>query len=186
MGMMSRTPKARASDDDHREEVRELDRLPDQGDAAGDRDAEEAEVARVLEGVGDGPLGDELHLLQLARRHEAAREGQEAQDDLDDERDHAEGGEALGLAQPQVELGGADEAGGEAAEGVGQRGPLGHRGEGHPRERHADQDSRPPTAPAIQPQFTIPGLRSVPTMASAMPATPASTPWRAVFGSFIQ
>ncbi len=41
-------------------------------------------------------------------------------------------------------------------------------------------------APAIQPQFTIPGVSSVPTTASAIAATPAKTPLRAVRGAFIQ
>ncbi len=42
------------------------------------------------------------------------------------------------------------------------------------------------TATAIQPQCTMPGLKRVPTMASAIAATPAPTARRAVFGSFIQ
>ncbi len=42
------------------------------------------------------------------------------------------------------------------------------------------------TAPAIQPQCTMPGFRNVPRMASVIATTPASTPLRAVFGSFIQ
>src|SRR5438445_355719 len=41
-------------------------------------------------------------------------------------------------------------------------------------------------APAIQPQFTIAGENKVPTTASDIAATPAATPRRAVFGSFIQ
>jgi len=68
---------------------------------------------------------------------------------------------------------------------VGDGGPLGDRGEGHPGQRHAEEEAEE-DRPAIQPQFTIPGLKSVPTMASAIATTPAPTPRRAVFGSFIQ
>ena len=42
------------------------------------------------------------------------------------------------------------------------------------------------TAIAIQVKFTISGCSSVPKTAAAMPATPANTPWRAVFGRFSQ
>ncbi len=41
-------------------------------------------------------------------------------------------------------------------------------------------------APAIQPQWTMPGVSSVPVTASVIAATPAKTPLRAVRGSFIQ
>ena len=50
--------------------------------------------------------------------------------------------EHLGLAaEPQVVLRRPDEARGQTAERVRERGPLRHRGERHPRERHADDDA---------------------------------------------
>jgi hypothetical protein len=42
------------------------------------------------------------------------------------------------------------------------------------------------TAITIHVKFTISGCSSVPKIAAAMPATPAYTPWRAVFGRFSQ
>ena len=55
-------------DDDHGQEVRQLRRSPDQEQPARDREPQQAQVDRVLEGVGHGTLRDELHLLQLRPR----------------------------------------------------------------------------------------------------------------------
>ncbi len=103
----------------------------------------QTDVGDVLKRIGDRPLRNPLHLLQLPGRHEAAGEGQVAEDDLDDDRDHPERREMLrALRIPEVVLGRADEAGGQAAERVGQRGSLRHGGERHPRERNAHGEPR--------------------------------------------
>ena len=102
-------------------------------------------------------------------------------------RDHPERRQVLrALAQPEVVLGGADQPGGEAAERVRERGPLRHRRERHPGERHADREARDDRASTIQQWWTTSGSAQVATTASAMPATPAYTPLRAVAGAFIQ
>ena len=53
-------------------------------------------------------------------------------------------------ASQQVVLGGADEARGQAAERVRQRGPLRHGGQRHPRQRHADDEPGDDRAATIQ------------------------------------
>ena len=112
------------------------------GDAEGDGQQQQADVDDVLDRVGHRPLRDPLHLLQLPGRHEAAGEGEEAEQHLGDDRDGPERGELRrAFALPQVVLGGADEAGRQAAEGVRERGPLRHRRERHPGERHADGEA---------------------------------------------
>ena len=96
------------------------------------------------------------------------------------------GGEVLGsLGDPQVVLGGADQTGGQAAEGVRQGGPLRHGGERHHRERDAHENPAM-IARMIQPWWTISGCAQVARTAITMAATPANTPLRAVTGAFIQ
>ena len=99
--------------------------------------AEEAEVDEVLSFVGDGALRQDL--LQLARGHQAAGEGERAEDDL--ERQHAHH-ELRDVGRAQVELGGADQRDAERAEGVAERGPLRNGGHGHIAERHADDGAQ--------------------------------------------
>jgi hypothetical protein len=85
-------------------------------------------------------LRNPLDLLKLARRHETSGEGQETEDDLGDEGERTEGREGLGpFVQPQIVFRGTDEPRGQAAEGMGQRRPLRHRGQGHFGERDADR-----------------------------------------------
>ncbi len=112
---------------------------------------EQRQVDDVLHGIGDRPLRDQLHFLQLAGGHEAPGEGQEAEDDLHDDRDHAEGREILRtLPEPQVVLGGADQPGREATEGMRQGGPL---RDGRERHRDSGTPTRMPAtrATTIQP-----------------------------------
>ncbi len=146
------------------------------------------EVDDVLQRVGHRPLRDPLDLLQLAGGHQAAGERQVAEEDLGDDRGHAERRELLAaLAEPEVELGRADQPGRQAAEGVRERGPLRHR-----RERHRARAARRPTKPArigdddpavVDDLGLGPGRQR---RRATMPATPAYTPRRAVAGSFIQ
>ena len=97
-----------------------------------DGDGEQTEVAGVLQRVGDRPLGHPLHFLQLRRGHEAAGEGEIAQDDLRHDRGHPERRQFRGrLHDVQVVLGGADEPGRGAAKGMRQSGSLRHSGERH-------------------------------------------------------
>ncbi len=118
-------------------------RVDDQENAQDERGGEDADVDDVLALVGDGALGDPLDLLELAGGHEAAGEGEEAEDDLDDEGRHSEGGELEGRRlEREEELGRADEAGRDAAEGMGEGGPLGNGGQRNPGEGNADEDAR--------------------------------------------
>ena len=64
-----------------------------------------------------------MNALQLAERHDAAGERQEAEERLEAERAHLEVVSVLGLAQV---LGDADERRREAAERVRERDSLGH------------------------------------------------------------
>ena len=122
--------------DDHREQERSAsDRARDRRRAA-IAIAEQRQVDHVLAAVGDRPGRD--HLLELARRHQAAGEGEEAEQHLDHDRDRAERGE-LAVGEPDRVLRGADEPRGEAAERVRDRGPLRHGRERHARERDADR-----------------------------------------------
>ena len=130
-------------DDDREDRARpRRGRVEHQRDAGRRGDTEQRQVGHVLQRIGDRPLRDPLDLLELAGRHQAAGEGEEAEDDLDDDGDHAERRQVLGrLPEPEVELGRAHQAGGQSAERVRQRGPLRHGRERHPRQRHADQDA---------------------------------------------
>ena len=107
-----------------------------------ERDPEQQQVDHVLHRIGDRPLRNPPHFLQLAGRHDAAGEREIAEQHLGDERDHPKRRQmAPALAHLQVVLGGPDETCRQAAKRVRQRRPLRHGGQRHPRERHADQHS---------------------------------------------
>ncbi len=120
--------------DHDREQLPRL-RAPHHVGARGQRDQRQQPVEDVLVLEGDGPRRQ--HFLELAGGHQAAGERQVAEQHLDDDREHAERGEPAVL-EPQHVLRRADQARRQAAEGVRQRRPLRHRGERHPRQRHAD------------------------------------------------
>ena len=73
--------------------------------------------------------------LQFAGGHEAAREGESAENDLHGEDGHHEG---FDVGSAQVELRRTDESNAEGAEGVAERGPLRDGGHGDATERDAD------------------------------------------------
>ena len=98
-----------------------------------DSDRQEAQVDDVLSFIGDGALRQDLH--QLARRHQAAGDGERAQDDL--ERQHAHH-EFRDVGRAQVELGRADQRDAERAESVAEGGPLRHGGHGDAAQRDSD------------------------------------------------
>jgi hypothetical protein len=56
-----------------------------------DRRRGQQEIDHVLPGIGDRPLRHPLDLLQLAGRHQTARQREVAEDDFRDQRDHPEG-----------------------------------------------------------------------------------------------
>ena len=148
VGPANRDDEQHAEEERERDDAAEHERRPRRRrtprDRAGERqrEAEQREVADVLERVRDRPLRHPFHFLQLARRHQAARQRQVAEDDLGDERDHPERRQVFAaFRQPQVVLRGADEAGGRAAERVRERRPLRHRRERHLRQRHADDEA---------------------------------------------
>jgi hypothetical protein len=95
---------------------------------------EHREVHGVLALVDDGPLRQPF--LKLPRGHQASGEDEEPEDDLDAEH---RGVELVEVVVRQVVVRGADQRRGQAAEGVGERDPLRHRGHRHQQaERHAD------------------------------------------------
>ena len=101
---------------------------------------EDPEVHHVLPRIGDRPLRNPLHFLQLPGRHQAPGEGQEAEDHLDHQRRHAERRDVLrAFAEPQVVFRHPHQSRRESAEGVRQRRPLRHGGQRYTRQRHADQ-----------------------------------------------
>ena len=99
---------------------------------------EQREVDHVLVAVGDGPLRQ--HLLQLAHGHQAAREGQEAEQRFEHQRHHDEAGSGR-VRLALVKLGRADQRRGQRAASVRERGPLRHRGHRHD---VGDGNARPP------------------------------------------
>ena len=107
-----------------------------QHDRDDDRGGEQREIDHVLPAIHDRPRRN--HFLQLARRDEAARAREIAEDDLDGNRAHAEGRQLVVLG-PQEVLRRSDEAGGETAERVRQRGSLRHGRQRHPRQRNTRQ-----------------------------------------------
>src|SRR5215471_3541096 len=102
--------------------------------ARGDRGGEQQQVDQVLVAVGDRPRRNDL--LQLPRRHQAAGEGEEAEDHLERDRRHAKRGQ-FAVLEPDDVLRGADEARRHAAEGVRQRRPLRDGRQGDARQRNA-------------------------------------------------
>ena len=129
------------------------------GNAERDRDREHPDVDKVLAGIGDGSLRNPAHFLQLARRHETAREGEESENDFGRERAHAEMRHlrCRGAAAPQEVLRHSHEARSEPAERVGERRALWHGGKRHARQRHADDESRRDGAddPAMMDDFRL-------------------------------
>ena len=132
IGMIISTPKSKRDPHHHREQ---LPRAGMQHEVAGSshRDGEQQQVDEVLAFVGDRALRQDL--LQFPRRHQAAGEGQRAEDDLDGEHRHREAGD---VGASQIEFGGADQRDAERAEGVAERRPLRHGGHLHQAQRNAD------------------------------------------------
>ena len=95
--------------------------------------ARDREIDEILALEGDRPLRQDL--LELAGGHQAAGEGQRAQDDLQRQHRHRE---RRDVGRREVVLGGADQRDAERAEGVAQGGPLGHGRHRHQAQRHAD------------------------------------------------
>ena len=124
---------------------------------------EHGEVHRVLAPVDDRPLGQPL--LQLARRHQAAREDEEPEPDLDAEHG---GRELVDLVALQVVVGGPDQGGRQPAEGVREGDPLGHRGH-RDHQAQRDPDGRRRSAPR---------RRSARSPRSSCRARRASRRWR--------
>ena len=98
--------------------------------------ASSTDVDEVPAGVDDRTRGHDL--LQLAERHQAAGEGQKAEQHLERERDMRERGDVRRML---VILGEADECRGQTAERVRQRGSLWHRRHRH-HQRHRQTDRR--------------------------------------------
>ena len=88
MGMISSTPNSSARPGEDREQIQvsvgtRISRTPRPSG-----DGEQHEVDGVLVLVGDGPLRQDL--LQLAHGHQAAGEGEEAEQRFDHQRHHHE------------------------------------------------------------------------------------------------
>ncbi len=112
-----------------------LGRIGHQHDHQGERHTQDGEVHRVLALVDDGPLRQPL--LQLARGHQAPREDEEAEPDLDAQHG---GRELVDLVPHQVVVGRPDQRRRQAAEGVRERDPLRHGGHrDHQAQRDADR-----------------------------------------------
>ncbi len=87
IGTIIMTPKSERDDDDQRKQERLL-RMEHEDDGDNQRNPQQREVDDVLSLVGDRALRQ--HLLELAGRHQAAGEGQAAEDDLQGEHRHRE------------------------------------------------------------------------------------------------
>jgi hypothetical protein len=152
-----------------------------QNQSYGDRQGagEQDKVDKVLAFVSQRPLRQ--NFLQLAGRHQAAGNGQAAENDFEREHRHHE---ARDIGRAQVELGGADESYAERAKGVTERSPLRHRCHRHAPERNADDgaEHQPDGDPPV---VSCRGFSRVPPIASTMPISPAQMPWRAVVGELI-
>ena len=109
-------------------------RIKDQGGGNAEAQRHEAEVDEILTLVGDRSLRQEL--LQLAGGHQASRERERPQDDLQGQYAQRETVHPGGLRN--IELRRADQRHAEGPEGVAQRRSLGHRCHLHPPQRHAD------------------------------------------------
>ena len=90
-----------------------------------------------------GRWGIHFSSCELASRHQAAAECEKAEDVFRDERRRPERRQVFRrLAPPQVVIRGTHQPRRGPPKRVGQRGPLGNRREGNPRERHTDGDRR--------------------------------------------
>ncbi len=83
--------------------------------------------------IGDGALRQ--NFLELAGGHQAAGEGERAENYFHGEDGHHEGGDVGGA---KVKLRGTDQGDAERAERVAERGPLRHGGHGNFAEGNAD------------------------------------------------
>src|SRR6266849_6046576 len=101
------------------------------GDEHGQR--QHAEIDEVLSFIGDGALRQ--NFLQLAGGHQAAGEGERAENHFHGEHGHHE---RRNIRRAQIKLRGAHQRDAQRAEGVAQRGSLRHRGHLHVAERNAD------------------------------------------------
>src|ERR1700732_1604073 len=99
-------------DDDHGGEELHLVGMQDQDDGNGDGQSEHAEVDEVLSLIGDGALRQ--NFLQLPGGHQAAGEGERAENHFHGEHGHHEGGNVGGA---EVKLRGAYERDAERAKG---------------------------------------------------------------------
>ena len=119
-------------EDDHREEPG-LAGVKGQVSGHGHGQGEQRQVDDVLPLVGDRPLRQDL--LQFPRGHQAARERERAEDDLQGQHRHRE---PRHVGRLQVVFGRADQRDAERAEGVAQGGPLRHGRHLHHAQGHAD------------------------------------------------
>jgi hypothetical protein len=90
-----------------------------QRDGNGNRGGQKQKVDEVLAFVSQRALRQ--NLLQLARRHQASRDGQPAEDHLDREHRHHE---ARNVRRPQVKLRRADQGDAKRAKSMAERGSL--------------------------------------------------------------
>jgi hypothetical protein len=116
---------------DHRVERRGRGRARHEPREQADRGEEHPDGDVVLAAEGDRAGGEEL--LQLPEGHEAAGDGEGAEEDLEPERRHLRPAHLGAVAEPQV-LGDPDERRRDGAEHVRDGDPLGHR-------RHRDPDA---------------------------------------------
>src|SRR5713101_1891514 len=119
--------------DNHRGKQFDLLRMhhENRGDGHGQR--QHAEVDEVLSFIGDGALRQ--NFLQLAGGHQAAGEGERAENHFHGQHGHHE---RRNVGSAQVKLRGTHERDAQRAERVAERGPLRHRGHSHFAEGHAD------------------------------------------------
>ena len=100
---------------------------------SGHRNGEQQQVDQVLAFIGERALRQDF--LQFPGGHQAAGEGQGAEDDLDGENRH---GKAGNVRAPQIEFSGAHQGDAECAEGVAEGRSLGNGGHLHQAERNSD------------------------------------------------
>ena len=108
MGMTSRTPKTSEMPTMIGKNMLRFG-MQHQVNGDPDRDPNSSEVDEVLSFIGNRPLRQDF--LQLSRRHQAAGEGQAAEDDFHRQHRHHELGN---VGRAQIKLGGADQRDAEA------------------------------------------------------------------------
>jgi hypothetical protein len=92
-------------------------RNDDQRHAATQGHPEQGQIDQILSRIHDRSLRNEAKLLELAGRHEASREREEAQNDLGRDGGHSRRREQLRLlSEPQIVLGGTHQARCKSAE----------------------------------------------------------------------